>query len=124
MSNGRLLKVDAAPKVTKEGYSAGKAIPRTESKLKVDGESVYLEDIHLGGMLYGKILRSPLPHARILNIDTKPAERLPGVKAVITAKDTPRIRFSFVPELADKKPLCEDKVRYIGDEVAAVAATD
>jgi CO/xanthine dehydrogenase Mo-binding subunit len=71
-------------------------------------------------MLYGKILRSHYPHARILNIDTSKAERLPGVKAVITAKDTPTIEWD--PWAVGKYTLAVDKVRCIGDEVAAVAA--
>jgi len=76
------------------------------------------------GMLYGKILRSPHAHARIMSIDTTQAEELSGVRAVITARDTPGIKFSFVQALADKLPSCSEKVRYVGDEVAAVAADD
>ncbi len=97
-----------------------------EGAAKVTAEARYLEDLHATGMLYGKICRSPLPHARILDIDTSAAERLPGVVSVITARDMPDIRFSFVPEFADKTPLCAPgrTVRYAGDEVAAVAALD
>ncbi len=104
----------------------GQATPAVEGAEKVTAEARYLEDLQTPGMLYGKICRSPLPHARILDIDTSRAERLPGVISVITARDLPDIKFSFVPELADKTPLCGPgrTVRYAGDEVAAVAAVD
>lgn len=104
----------------------GRATPAVEGAAKVAAEARYLEDIHEPGMLYGKICRSPFPHARIRAIDTSRAERLPGVIAVITAQDMPDIKFSFVPEHADKTPLCAPgrTVRYAGDEVAAVAAVD
>ncbi len=104
----------------------GQATPSVEGAAKVTAEAHYLEDLQEPGMLYGRICRSPLPHARIRGIDTSRAERLPGVVAVITAQDMPDIRFSFVPEFADKTPLCapDRTVRYAGDEVAAVAAVD
>ena len=104
----------------------GRSTPAVEGAAKVTAEAHYLEDLHAPGMLYGKILRSPLPHARIRGIDTSRAERLPGVTAVVTARDMPDIKFSFVPEFADKVPLCAPgrTVRYAGDEVAAVAALD
>ncbi|MBE0478116.1 molybdopterin-dependent oxidoreductase [Candidatus Aerophobetes bacterium] len=100
----------------------GKSLPRIDAWSKATGEVKYLDDIKIQGMLYGKILRSPHAHAKIVSIDTFGAKKLPGVRAVITAEDTPGIKFSFVPALADKLPLCKDKVRYVGDEVAAVAA--
>ena len=104
----------------------GQPTPSVEGAAKVTAEARYLEDLQAPGMLYGKICRSPLPHARIRGIDTSRAERLPGVIAVITARDMPDIKFSFVPEHADKTPLCAPgrTVRYAGDEVAAVAAVD
>lgn len=102
----------------------GKNHPNIDGKEKVTGVAKYVCDIQLAGMLHGKILRSPIPHGKILNIDTSEAERLNGVKAVITAKDTPRIKFSYFAHLADKLPLEDEKVRYIGDEVSAVAAID
>ena len=104
----------------------GRSTPAVEGAAKVTAEARYLEDLQAPGMLYGKICRSPLPHARIRGIDTSRAERLPGVVAVITARDMPDIKFSFVPEFADKVPLCAPgrTVRYAGDEVAAVAAVD
>ena len=104
----------------------GQATPSVEGAAKVTAEARYLEDLQATGMIYGKICRSPLPHARILDIDTSAAERLSGVISVVTARDLPDIKFSFVPELADKTPLCAPgrTVRYAGDEVAAVAALD
>ena len=105
----------------------GKRVPRVDAKVKATGEARYTADLKLPGMLYGMILRSPLPHARILNIDTSKAERLPGVKAAITGKDTPGITYGLWrlrSEFMDELPLAIDKVRYIGDEVAAVAAID
>ncbi len=105
----------------------GKHLPRIDGVVKATGEAKSTVDIFLPGMLYGKILRSPYPHARILNIDTSKAESLPGVRAVITCKDTPGIKFGLfdTPDFpADEYPLALDKVRYIGDEVAAIAAID
>jgi len=90
-------------------------------KLNMIGQSVPRKDGLIPGMLYGKVLRSPYPNARILKIDTTEAQKIPGVRGVITAKDTPGVLFSFMGR-ADKLALCEDKVRYVGDEIAAVAA--
>ena len=104
----------------------GKPTPRLDGVLKVTGGMQYVYDMQLPGMLYGKVLRSPIAHGLIKKIDTSKAEQMEGVVAVITAKDTPRKKFSFsggvVPDKADKLILCDEKVRYIGDEVAAVAA--
>lgn len=105
----------------------GKALPRVDGIAKATGGALFTADIKLPGMLYGKILRSPYPHARILNIDTSQAERLPGVKAVVTGSEIGPIRHAYVdtPSLpADEYILAVDKVRYIGEEVAAVAALD
>jgi 4-hydroxybenzoyl-CoA reductase alpha subunit len=105
----------------------GKRIPRKDGPEKVTGRAQYTVDIRLPSMLAGRILRSPHPHARILNIDTSRAESLPGVKAIITSKDTAGAMHGFVetPRYpADQYPLAKDRVRYIGEEVAAVAAND
>jgi 4-hydroxybenzoyl-CoA reductase subunit alpha len=91
---------------------------------KATGDAEYTDDMVLPRMLYGKILRSPYPHARIIDIDTSRAENLPGVKAVITGKDTPGRKYGVFGRTADQYALAIDKVRYIGDEVAAVAAID
>jgi len=100
----------------------GKRLPRIDAVEKATGTALYLGDLRIPGMLCGKILRSPYPHARILKVDTSRAEGLPGVRAVITGKDTRGIRLCVIPHLANKPPLAEDRVRFIGDEIAAVAA--
>ena len=74
----------------------GKRVPRIDGPVKVTGEAQYTVDIQLPGMLCAKILRSPLPHARILCIDTTRAERLPGVRAIITGRDAWDVRHGFV----------------------------
>ena len=102
----------------------GKPIPQRDAIEKVKGAAVYTSDMKMSGMLHGKILRSKIPHARILNVDVSKAEKLKGVRAVITAKDTPMIKYSISPTWADKLILVNHKVRYIGDEIAAVAAVD
>lgn len=99
-----------------------KFINRVDADQKVTGTCQYLDDIELPNMLYGKILRSPYAHARIVDIDVEEARQIPGVKDIITAMDMPPNKFSFSPALADKYPLCVDEVCYVGDEVVAVAA--
>jgi len=106
-----------------ENFSVvGKRIQRVEGYEKVTGESKYIADIALPGMLIGKILRSPYPHARILRIDTSRAARLRGVRAVATAEDT--IKKPWGAFFADQYILSVGKARYVGEEVAAVAAVD
>lgn len=114
-----------------EKYSViGKRLPRLDAVAKVTGDSKYAGDFFLPGMLYGKILRSSVPHAKILNIDTSRAERLSGVRAIATGKDISNIPHGFIradpapPFLRDKFSLAKEKVRFIGDEIAAVAAVD
>lgn len=105
----------------------GKRVLRKDGPDKVTGRAMYTVDMEFRGMLTGGILRSPHPHARILNIDTSRALKLPGVKAVITAQDTLGIKHGFVetPRYPpDQYPLATGKVRFVGEEVAAVAATD
>jgi len=94
---------------------------------KARGAALFTDDMKLPRMLHGRILMSPFPHALIKHIDTSKATSLPGVKCVITAEDTPKIKYGnwrLFPETQDEYPLAVDKVRFIGDEVAAVAATD
>jgi len=98
----------------------GAPVPQIEGPAKVTGRTRYAADVDLPGMLWGKILRSPHPHARILSIDASAARSVPGVKAVITGQDAPGHYMGKV--LRDMPVLCWDKVRYIGDRVAAVAA--
>ena len=111
--------------IEREGYSViGKPTPKKDGWVKATGEAKFADDLYFPGMLHGKLLRSPHPHARILHIDTSRAEKLPGVRAVITAKDFPGILYGNFSHTRDYLPLAQEKVRYIGEEVAAVAATD
>ena len=87
---------------------------------KVTGRTRFAAGAALPGMLWGKVLRSPHPHARIRRIDASAAWRVPGVKAVVTGQDAPGHLMGKV--LRDMPVLCWDRVRYIGDRVAAVAA--
>ena len=98
----------------------GKAITRDEGDDKVTGRTVYTADVHLPGLLWGKILRSPYPHARIERIDIRKAEQVTGVRAVITGTDVKGCLIG--KQIRDMPALCWDKVRFIGDRVAAVAA--
>lgn len=105
----------------------GKRLPRVEAQAKATGEALYTIDMSLPRMLHGKILRSPHAHARVIRIDTSRAERLAGVRAVITAKDLiseKRTYFCYGAFVPDEYPLAINRVRFIGDEVAAVAAID
>ena len=99
----------------------GKNTPRPEGPDKAAGRAHYIHDLQRPGMLFGKIKFSDHPHARIKHIDISKAERLVGVRAVITAENTPEIRFGF---LRDNFALKKDKVRQYRDEIAAVAAID
>ncbi len=110
--------------MTEERMVIGKRIPRTDSLGKAIGSSKFFADVMLPRMLFGRILRSPYPHAKIISIDTSKAEALPGVKVVITGKDTPGLPYGVRNSLRDEYLLAIDKVRYVGDAVAAVAAID
>ena len=102
----------------------GKRLPRVDGAIKATGSAKYAADFSLPGMLHGKVLRSPFPHARIVNIDMTSAERLPGVRGVVTGKDIGEFKRGVLPNTRDETPLALDKVRYIGEGVAAVAAID
>jgi carbon-monoxide dehydrogenase large subunit len=98
----------------------GAPIPRLEGPDKVTGRARYAADVQLPGTLWGKVLRSPHPHARIVRIDASRARALPGVRAVVTGQDIPG---HYVGKtLRDMPVLCWDRVRFVGDRVAAVAA--
>jgi xanthine dehydrogenase molybdenum-binding subunit len=99
----------------------GKRLPKLDAPQKVTGQTVYAEDLRMSGLLVGAILRSPHAHARIVSIDVSAAERLPGVHAVIHAGNVEQRPYGYNH---DNIPLKPDKVRFIGDEVAAVAAID
>ena len=108
----------------KELNVVGTRVPMLDAAEKVKGTAQFTDDLVLSGMLHGKVLRSPLPHAKILNIDTSRAEKLPGVKGVVTGRDIPDRMYGIVPMAKDEHALAREKVRYIGDDVAAVCAID
>ena len=111
-----------APGLVSPYTVVGRAHPRLESLEKVTGRAEYVEDIEVPGALVAKAVRSPWPHARILRVDGAPALRVPGVVAVITAEDTPGRPWG--PFIKDQPVLADGVVRYVGEEVAAVAAVD
>ncbi|MEW6622772.1 MAG: molybdopterin cofactor-binding domain-containing protein [Bacillota bacterium] len=99
----------------------GKPVTRNDASLKATGKAVYAGDIFMPGMLYGKVLRSKYPHARIIKIDIGEAKKIPGVYCVLTAKDIEGTnRYGLAVQ--DQQVLVEDKVRYMGDAIVAVAA--
>ena len=100
----------------------GRPVTRQEGPDKVSGTFLYSADVALPGMIWGKVLRSPFSHARIVNIDATRALSLAGVRAVITGKDTAGMRVGRM--VRDVPLLAEDTVRFVGEKVAAVAAVD
>ena len=102
----------------------GKRVNRPDSVSKVTGKAIYTADLALPRMLIGKILRSNRHHARILHLDVSAALKVPGLKAVITAKDLPPVVYGFGDRRADMTVFAADRVRFKGDEIAAVAAVD
>ena len=101
----------------------GQPLPKVDAVSKVTGRAIYADDMLPPRTLHCRILRSPHPHARILSIDTSAARRIPGVLAVITGTDLP-IKFGILPVTQDERALEHEKVRYVGDPIAAVAATE
>lgn len=100
------------------GSTIGASVPRHDLAEKLTGQARYTGDIKLPGMLHGRILRSLHPHARILSVDTSEVTTLPGVLAVVTPFDAPNGR------LAEDTAILDTEVRFIGDEVAAIAAEE
>src|SRR5262245_37746989 len=104
-----------------EASPLGRSIVRVDAYAKATGAHRYPSDVVVGDMLWVQVLRAAHPHARIVSIDTAAAEALPGVACVLTAKDVPGVnRFGLV--VHDQPVLCEDRVRYLGDAIATVAA--
>jgi len=111
--------------MTKNAFAViGRPLPKVDAWAKVVGETKYADDLFLPRMAYAKLLRSAHAHARIRSIDTSRARALPGVLAVVTAADLPRVKFGILPVSQDEEALCAEKVRMVGDPVAAVAAVD
>ena len=101
----------------------GQRVTRADGLEKVRGEPLYYGDFNLPGMLYGRVLRSQYPHALILGVDTSRAKALPGVAAVAVAADIPGAKkIGTRARPGDQPILCQDKVRFIGDAIALVAA--
>src|SRR5256885_7605035 len=110
--------------MTKRFAVVGQPLPKIDAWGKVTGDTRYADDLVLPRLAFGKLLRSPHAHARITRIDTTRARALPGVYAVITGADLPRVKFGILPVSQDEEALCVDKVRMVGDALAAVAAID
>lgn len=107
------------------GYDViGTEAPRIDAPDKATGRALFIDDMTLPGMLYGALLQSPLAHARIRSIDTSAAKKLPGVKSVVTWEDAGLVKYGVSPARYDETLFCHDKVRHVGDNVAAVAAVD
>src|ERR1051326_7190284 len=104
-----------------EHQVAGRRLPRLDGAAKASGRHVYGADFALPGMLYGKILRSRVPRARLVRIDTRRAAALAGVRAVITAADVPEVRYGNA--VKDLTVFATDEIRFVGHPLAAVAAT-
>ena len=102
--------------------SVGKSVPKLDAVDKATGRAQYIQDLKLPGMLYGKLLRSPLPHARIRAIDTRKAEAMPGVVAILTGADLMDSDPYWGHAIKDRPIVAIDVVRHVGEPVAAVAA--
>ncbi|HZS76390.1 MAG TPA: molybdopterin cofactor-binding domain-containing protein [Ktedonobacteraceae bacterium] len=123
MSKQHMLNKPETPASQPAYRVIGTPRPKVDAYAKVTGRALYADDIMLPRMVYGRLLRSPHPHARILSIDASRALALPGVLAVITGEDLPR-KYGILPSSQDEYALAIEKVRYVGDPVAAVAALD
>ncbi len=113
--------MEAAP--PPEHRLLGGSIPYVEGPLKVAGRAEYTDDLKRPGMLVGKLLRAPWPHAKLLRIDVSKARAMPGVYSVLTGDRYP-IPFGVLPITKDETAIAVDRARYIGDIIAAVAAQD
>ncbi len=104
----------------------GQSIARRDALWKVTGEARFTGDVVLPNMLHGKILRSPYPHAKILAIDLREAEKMSGVKAILTHENVPGVRYNghAMPPAPQDQRVLDSTVRYVGEPLAAVAAED
>ncbi len=102
----------------------GKRLPKIDAPDKATGRALYTDDISLPNMLYGKTLLSPYAHAKIKSINIEKAKHLKGVKVILTGADVPNLTYGTSPPRYDENILAKDKVRYVGDVIAAVASVD
>jgi len=102
----------------------GKRLPKLDAPDKSTGRALFTDDISLPNMLYGKLLLSPVAHAKIISIDTSEALKFPGVKSILTGADVPDATWGTSPARYDEYILAKGKVRFVGDVVAAIAAVD
>ena len=109
-------------KTTQSYNVAGKNAPRVDGIEKVTGKAVYTGDIQLPGMAYAKILRSPVPHARLTKVDASKAKELTGVIATLTRDDIKEFAYKYGATYKDQSIVAVEKVRYVGEGVAAIAA--
>lgn len=107
--------------VMAKNETIGRPFARVDGRRKACGSAVYGPDIKMPGMLHAKFLASPYPHARIVHVDTEKAEKLSGVKAILTPKNVPQVRWGFM--VKDTPVLAGDKVRFMGEPLAVVAST-
>jgi 4-hydroxybenzoyl-CoA reductase subunit alpha len=111
------------PPPAQEFFVIGKRRLKYDHLAKVTGKTKYAADLKFPRMCFGRILRSPYPHARILRIDTSRAEALPGVYAVVAGEEVPE-RYGIMPSSQDETAFAIDRTRYMGEAIAAVAAVD
>jgi len=104
--------------MTEELAVVGKSLTKPDAFSKVSGQTKFADDLALPRMLYGRLLRSPHPHAQILHVDVSRARAMPGVHAVLTGDDLP-IKFGILPVSQDEEALARERVRYVGDPIAA-----
>jgi CO/xanthine dehydrogenase Mo-binding subunit/aerobic-type carbon monoxide dehydrogenase small subunit (CoxS/CutS family) len=121
--NGRLPAGVLEEEETADGRFIGTSVRRIDAPAKVSGALKYAGDMVMSHMLHVRVLRSPHPHAKIVSLDTSDAEAMDGVEAVITSRDVPGVD-GFGVFVNDQPVLARDKVRYVGEAVAAVAAED
>lgn len=104
-----------------ERLVAGRRLPRLDGAPKTDGRHIYSSDMILPGMLFGRIVRSKVAHGRLKHVDIAAALAIPGVRAILTSKDVPLVRYGFA--VKDQTLFATDTVRFVGDPIAAIAAT-
>jgi CO/xanthine dehydrogenase Mo-binding subunit len=114
------------PDAAEVGSQIGRSVPRLEGRDKVTGRAEYTHTMRVAGMLYAKLFRSTVAHGRIKSVDTSAAKKLPGVIHVVTVEDVMKVLKSpyYGPAFHDQPILAHEKVRFVGEPVAAVIATD